>query len=464
MTEQYNTEVDDALNWLDKPVIDESISEFKYVDHTPQSQETLNQLGQNIRIDINSTDEYLLPSKSYLVISGQLRRADNNNAYDGTEQIALINNAMMYLFSSVQYILGNQIIETITDPGQATSILGYLRQPDDYSTSTALANCWSKDTTAFADSNKYNQSPAFAAGAAIPAGAVTPKENPNYNHGFAARRGYLFSKESRGHFEFIIPLDHIFGFAEFSKIIYGMKHTLILTRCSSDNLAIYRNDATVNGKIDLESIILKMPHIRPDPSMTMKLRKDIESRETLHINYHARSVEVTAVPPNSRSFDWRLSVSGGVEKPRWIAVAFQKDKNETQEQNPAIFDHVNLSTASVTLNSDTYPQQPIINNFALNKYAELYNMFDNFKKEYYGYNSLSGGTQVNYSTFESLYPIIVFDVRRQSERLKYGVVDIKLKCKFHQGIPANTMAHAIILSDRFYKLKSDGKNLTMVTS
>jgi len=37
------------------------------------------------------------------------------------------------------------------------------------------------------------------------------------------------------------------------------------------------------------------------------------------------------------------------------------------------------------------------------------------KKEYYGFNSLIGGTQVNYSAFKSPFPILVFDIRRQSE-------------------------------------------------
>ena len=47
-------------------------------------------------------------------------------------------------------------------------------------------------------------------------------------------------------------------------------------------------------------------------------------------------------------------------------------------------------------------------------------MFNNFKEEYYGFNSLVGGTQVNFAAFKSLFPIIVFDVRKQKERLKTG--------------------------------------------
>ena len=91
-------------------------------------------------------------------------------------------------------------------------------------------------------------------------------------------------------------------------------------------------------------------------------------------------------------------------------------------------------------------------------------MFDNFKKDYCGFNSLVGGTQVNYPAFKSLFPIIVFYVRHQGERLKSGIVDMQLKFTFSVDVPANTTAYALIISDRLYKLKSDGKNLVMISN
>ena len=90
-------------------------------------------------------------------------------------------------------------------------------------------------------------------------------------------------------------------------------------------------------------------------------------------------------------------------------------------------------------------------------------MFNNFKEEYYGFNSLVGGTQVNFAAFKSLFPIVVFDVRKQKERLKTGVMDIQIKFWFGQPIPVNTRAYAVILSDRMYKMESDGKNLRVVS-
>ena len=39
-------------------------------------------------------------------------------------------------------------------------------------------------------------------------------------------------------------------------------------------------------------------------------------------------------------------------------------------------------------------------------------MFDDFKKDYYGIDSLVGGTQVNFPAFKTLFPILVFDVTK----------------------------------------------------
>jgi len=54
-------------------------------------------------------------------------------------------------------------------------------------------------------------------------------------------------------------------------------------------------------------------------------------------------------------------------------------------------------------------------------------MFDAFKQDYYGISSLVGGTQVNVPYFEILFPITVFDVRKQNEKLKTGVTDIQVR-------------------------------------
>jgi hypothetical protein len=446
---------DEMLDVTEPHHYDESISSMDYYEYTPQTQANNNNNGHPISVIINNQDIYTLPSKSYISIKGQLRRRVNNNVYDANDEITLINNAMMYLFSSIKYELGNQTIETINCPGQTTSMLGYLTYPDDFSKSAGLICCWSKDTHTTADSSKYTAS------AAAPGAGYTPTDNANYNEGFAIRKGYLFSSNPLGCFEFHIPLSHIFGFAEYKKVIYGMKHTLTLTR-GSDTAAIYHNATAADGKVDITNISWHMPQIQMTPEYLTGMRKLIEQKITLPLAFRARTTEQTVLT-QTLNHTWRLSVTGGVERPRWVLMAFQTDKMDTQQQNPAVFNSLNLKNAYVTLNSERYPKSEIMANFSRNEYMRLFNMFDDFKKEYYGFDSLVGGTQVNVPAYKSLFPIIVFDVRRQNETLKTGVMDIQVKLEFNEAVPANTTAYSVIISDRFYKLSSDGKTLSVLS-
>ena len=53
----------------------------------------------------------------------------------------------MHLFKCIRYDLSGQEIETIVHPGQATTMLGLLKYPDDFSKSKGLNQLWYKDTT-----------------------------------------------------------------------------------------------------------------------------------------------------------------------------------------------------------------------------------------------------------------------------------------------------------------------------
>ena len=205
-----------------------------------------------------------------------------------------------------------------------------------------------------------------------------------------------------------------------------------------------------------------MPQIQMRPEYLTAMRSLIEQKVTLPLAFRARTSKQTMVN-QTLNYIWRLSVTGGIEKPRWIIIGFQTARINTQQQNPAVFDHLNLKKACVTLNSERYPMSDIIKDFNRNEYMKLYDMFDDFKKDYYGIDSFVGGTQVNVAAYKSLFPIIVFDVRKQNEKLKTGVTDIPVRFEFGAVVPADTTAYAITTSDRFYNLSSNGKNMSVVS-
>ena len=58
--------------------------------------------------------------------------------------------------------------------------------------------------------------------------------------------------------------------------------------------------------------------------------------------------------------------------------------------------------------------------------------------------------------------LMVFDVSKQSERMKSSVVDIQIKVIFNAAVAANTQAYAVLISDKLLKFQSDGQKMSVV--
>ena len=141
----------DSLNITEDIIVDESIERFELHEYEPAARTNLNSAGE-VRINIEQQDLYTKPSASYLMFEGRLTKADGT-AYANADVVALTNNGLMYLFSQISYQLSNQDIETVFHPGQATTMLGMLKYPDDFSKAQGLNQLWQKDTATTAADN-----------------------------------------------------------------------------------------------------------------------------------------------------------------------------------------------------------------------------------------------------------------------------------------------------------------------
>ena len=130
--------------------------------------------------------------------------------------------------------------------------------------------------------------------------------------------------------------------------------------------------------------------------------------------------------PESTRFTWRLSVKSSPEKPRFIIVGFQTDKDGDQTKNPSKFDHVNLRNAYVMLKSDRYPAVDYNLSFANQKFSRVYGDASLFGVKFIGMDELITQSNITSSDYKTLYPLFTFDVSKQKEKLKSSVVDIQI--------------------------------------
>ena len=435
----------DILQITEDIPVDDSIYDYEYKEYNPIVGTDLNR--GSIVLTIESQDIYTHPAESFLVIEGELRR--RARAVDGAVQyyaddavVTLINNAMMYLFSDVRFHLASHEIEVLQNPGHATTILGLLKYPDDFNKSFGMNQLWVKDENT---------------GAA----EIRPAQNA-FNNGFVIRRDYIItSPNTNGKFSFKIPLKHFLGFCEdYKKILYGMQQKLTLTR-TNDNNAIFRTGAD-EGEVYLERIRWFMPHVIPSDAYRLQLDKIIEKKEKIPVGYRMLQCDSSQVPATSTNFTWRLGVKSSPDIPRFIIVGFQTNKNNSQAFNPAIFDNLNVRNIYVTLNAKRYPDTDYDNDFTENHFSRLYGDAALFRKKFYNMDELVSNCGINPQEYKTIYPLFVFDVTKQSEKLKTSVSDIHIKASFSINPGNNTMAYAVIISDRLFHFVSDGSKITNI--
>ena len=226
----------DILKLTNTPIIDESIEEYEYHEYDPISGTNLSN-GGDIRISIESQDVFTHPSENYLIFEGYLTKADGT-AYASADEVTLMNNVIMHLFSRIEYHLSNQLTESLIYPGQATTMLSLLKYPDDFSKAQGLNQMWYKETATTAACEDYD------------------------------------------------------------KIVYGLKHSLTLVRKTDDD-AIFRGAAAGAGKVIPDKVSWFMPHVIPADAEKFSIYKTIESKIKLPVAYRTRECDMLSVPEST---------------------------------------------------------------------------------------------------------------------------------------------------------------------
>ena len=193
----------------------------------------------------------------------------------------------------------------------------------------------------------------------------------------------------------------------------------------------------------------------------MELYNIIERKEKLPVGYRMIQCDSASIPQLS-SFSWRLSIKSSPEIPRFIIVGFQINKSGDQDQNPSIFNNVNVNNIHATLNSMSYPTADYNVSFPETKFSRLYGDAAEFRNKFYNMDDLVSNPNITPLDYRTLFPIFLLDVSKQSEKLKYSTTDIQIKMNFNEVVPANTIAYAVIISDRLINFQSDGNEFSVV--
>ena len=109
-----------------------------------------------------------------------------------------------------------------------------------------------------------------------------------------------------------------------------------------------------------------------------------------------------------------------------------------------------------------YPAVDYNISFDRQQFSRVYGDAADFRSKFFNMDELVSSPNINPSDYRTLYPLFLFDVSKQSEKLKYSTTDIQVKMFFSDGIPPNTQAYAVIISDRLINFQSDGNKFSVV--
>lgn len=430
---------EEILEIKEQVKIDESVESYQFIEKDiDQGITSLNNAGE-LTITFQNQDAWLLPSDSYLKIEGNITGHDDA-ALANNAAIAFVNNGIMQLFSTARYSLNNQIIEYFENAGITTTMHNYLTKSKNYQGDGWF---WVPDRIA----------------------GTADVNNISWRY-----RKLLINKGVDGqnwNFSAMIPLNCIFNFcSDYKKVIYGMQHKISLTR-TADTRALMRANAAIDAsghfaacvalandaKVVLSALKWCMPYVQPSATKTIDLLDVINTKEPVPLVFLNKRSEVVAVP-RATTFNWKLQLAGGIERPRFLIFGFQTDRGVNQTTNSVTFDRTpNVISGYVILNGIRYPYTDLGTDLASKKYTKFYRDYLRFYDRYNGSNV--GDACLSGLDFVNVAPLYVFDVSHQPEKLKNTTIDVTLNMTFAAAAAANTLAYCLMYFDSVYTLTGD---------
>ena len=338
------------------------------------------------------------------------------------------------------------------------NIKNLLEYNPSYVDSVATNEFYYLDTSRHAEINKYTKRQVThrrnAANTADDAGLMLDDVVANYNKGFAIRRTLIGNS---GKISCDIPLNRYSYFESLEdKLLPNTKIELNIELESDGNL-IWRAGGN-DCRVILTRFQLFVPRITfNSKGQELYLKNYLKPYKWTYLN------EVVERSNNSQQQTGQFRITNAISKPRHVFVfAINTANIDSQTANPFLYNTFNLpNNANISRcylevgNGNEYPD------IRLKPATDPARVFREVMSYVYANNDFQGGTLLNRTNFESLFPFVYFDLTKQKLDIKDGVT----KLAFHYELSANPNAdyniYAIVLHERVAEIEQQGGKLLL---
>ena len=349
-----------------------------------------------------------------------------NGGDNGNGRTTIINGSHSLIKHMVIKSSGKIIYDT-DNLHLVTFAKNLLEYSDDYARSVAKNSLWYLDTDATSDDT---------------------------NLGLEGRR---LLTAGRNLVDVSIPLNRYSFFEELEGRMLPPMQLSFEIDLTTDVEVLYGAEDTFRLVID--RFYLWVPRIEPKDALMSKFISDFQNPSKW--KYLREMYQHSDTTRNSG--DFRISAS--IDKVRHVFIYLQRLKNNSMTENPYIYDTFKLNAADNNCkllscrleygNGVFYPELDYDEESKSRIFSDLMNY--SWKK-----NDYNTGTQLNVSNWESIYPLLYFDLSYQAEQVSRDPKQLILRYRINQASTADFQLHAIVLYEQDVVIDKVGDQLVIV--
>jgi hypothetical protein len=397
----------ETQNMFEDVSFDRTIESKTSRAYTPYDTNKLEQ-SDVIRIPVQNQDGYTLPCESWLYVRGTV----SNVKGDAIRDEDIMNNAFAFLFDEMRYEVNGVEVCCIRNPGLTSLAKGLLT---------------------------------------LTPGTVKGMQNAGWILPDATK-----TKLIKGtNFDVSFPLASLMGFFEdYQNLLVNCKQELILIRSRTDYNSLKIANMPTGSEaekaqkmpiIKISQILWHMIHVRLSDEANAPLLKKISDGASILAIFRNHELHERPNVPKSSPITWTVKTSSYVDRPSYICVFFQTNRSANLLTNSSQFDHCNVRSVKLFINSEQWPYDKVEVDFSKGQTAHLYNMYAKFQASYYGKES---EPLLSRDEFIDQNPMWVIDCSHQSQPLKMGGVDVKVEIIATQDFPDDTTVFCMIIHDK----------------
>ncbi|XP_029675770.1 uncharacterized protein LOC115243159 [Formica exsecta] len=221
----------------------------------------------------------------------------------------------------------------------------------------------------------------------------------------------------------------LLGFCEdYRRVVITARHELILIRSRNDNNCLLGNLA-LEPAIDIFKIQWRMPHVVLNEINKLSMLRALESGRYLSMGFRSWDLYEFPLLQRTTKHSWPIKTATQLDKPRYVVFVLQTGRKNVMSEDTSRFDDCKLTNVKL---------------FGI--WSILYDMYQRFCKNYYGYEYLEPNLAVTQFLLNG--PFVIIDCSRQNESVKSATVDVRLEFECKENVPPNTTAYCLIIHDR----------------